>query len=280
MEMSIRPGISDHKIRTMKTRKFVTIFSILSLLFLVLGLSSCTQPAHKKIDKPNIVFIMADDLGYGELGCYGQEKIHTPNIDALAKKGVMFTDFYSGSPVCAPARCMLMTGRHPGHAYIRGNNEMAGRGDVWDYKKASEDPNLEGQWPIQKGTVTLGRLMQNAGYKTACIGKWGLGGPLTEGNPTLQGFDLFFGYNCQRQAHNYYPEHLWRNNKKVHLDNEIVPPGTQLEAGADPLDPASYDKYTQKEYAPELMVREALNFISENKDHPFFLYYPTTIPRA
>jgi len=223
---------------------------------------------------------MADDLGYGELGCYGQEKIHTPNIDALAKKGMRFTNFYSGAPVCAPARCMLLTGKHPGHAQIRGNNEMADRGNVWDYYEASLDPNLEGQWPLHKGTVTVGTLLQKAGYKTACIGKWGLGGPLTDGNPTLQGFDLFFGYNCQRQAHNYYPEHLWRNNEKVHLDNEIVPPGTKLDRDADPRNPASYAKFIQKEYAPDLMLKEALNFIDENKDRPFFLYYPTPIPHV
>lgn len=260
--------------------KFKTILPLLGLMILGGGLNSCRQPAQKETVKPNIIFIMADDLGYGEPGCYGQEKIHTPNIDALAETGMKFTDFYSGSPVCAPARCMLLTGRHPGHAYIRGNSEMAGRGDVWDYKKASEDPGLEGQWPIPKETVTIGKLLQKAGYKTACIGKWGLGGPLTNGRPTVQGFDLFFGFNCQRQAHNYYPGHLWRNDEKVPLDNEIVPPGTNLEAGADPLDPKSYAQFTQKEYAPDLMIREALNFISENKDRPFFLYYPTTIPHV
>ncbi len=183
----------------MKHLSFMAAFFLtISLIF-----SSCTGKSDKKkvADKPNIVFIMADDLGYGEPGCYGQEKIQTPNIDKLAEQGMRFVNFYSGAPVCTPARCMLLTGRHPGHAQIRGNNEMASRGDVWDYIKASKDPNLEGQFPLRKGTQTIGILLQSAGYKTACIGKWGLGGPLTDGRPTQQGFDLFFGYNCQRQAH-------------------------------------------------------------------------------
>jgi len=259
---------------------FIILTVILSM---ILGLSSCNvkhNNAQSKTEKPNIIFIMADDLGYGELGCYGEEKIKTPNIDRLAKKGIKFTQFYSGAPVCAPARCMLLTGRHPGHAQIRGNNEMANRGPVWDYIKASKDPNLEGQWPLKKGTVTLGSILQQAGYRTACIGKWGLGGPLTDGRPTMQGFDLFFGYNCQRQAHNYYPGHLWRNDEKVELNNVIIPPDTKLDPGADPLDPKSYAKYTQKEYAPDLMLKEALNFIEQNKNQPFFLYYPTTIPHV
>ncbi|MCD6201167.1 MAG: arylsulfatase [Bacteroidales bacterium] len=249
----------------------------LTVIFL---LPSCTAKITKKKEKPNIVFIMADDLGYGELGCYGQGKIRTPNIDKLAENGMKFTDFYSGAPVCAPARCMLLTGRHPGHAQIRGNNEMAKRGDVWDYIKASHDPNLEGQYPLRKGTQTLGTLLQAAGYKTAAIGKWGLGGPLTDGRPTQQGFDLFFGYNCQRQAHNYYPGHLWRNDTKVPLDNKLFSPHQKLPVDADPYDPESYEQYKGKAYAPDLMIKEALHFIEENKEHPFFLYYPTTIPHV
>ena len=164
---------------------------LVSSLFLFAGCSGGKKA--KKQEKPNIVFIMADDLGYGELGCYGEEKIETPNIDKLAERGMKFTDFYSGAPVCAPARCMLLTGLHPGHAQIRSNKEAPGqKGDIWDFAKASADPALEGQYPLRKDTRTIGRLLQAAGYRTAAIGKWGLGGPLTDGRPTQQGFDLFF----------------------------------------------------------------------------------------
>jgi arylsulfatase A-like enzyme len=144
---------------------------------------------------PNILLILADDLGYGELGVYGQKLIETPNIDALARSGLRFTQHYSGSPVCAPSRGVLLTGLHTGHAYIRDNDEMAERGDVWDFAKMAEDPNLEGQRPLPAGTRTLGRTLQQAGYATGFVGKWGLGGPLTEGIPNEQGFDFFFGYN-------------------------------------------------------------------------------------
>ena len=259
--------------------KHFTYFTAFLFAVLLLG-SGCAGNKEEKTEQPNIVFIMADDLGYGELGCYGQEKIQTPNIDRLAAQGMKFTNFYSGAPVCAPARCMLLTGMHPGHAQIRGNNEMASRGDVWDFFKASADPNLEGQYPLRKGTRTIGTLLQEAGYKTAAIGKWGLGGPLTDGRPTEQGFDLFFGYNCQRQAHNYYPGHLWRNDEKVELGNRIFSPHQQLPKDADPYDPKSYEPYKGKVYAPDLMIKEALSFIEENKDQPFFLYYPTTIPHV
>ena len=232
---------------------------------------------HKK---PNIIFIMADDLGYAELGCYGQKKIETPNIDALAHSGMTFSQFYSGSPVCAPARCVLMTGKHTGHAYIRGNDEWRERGDVWNFAKAVDDPNLEGQRPILAGTQTAGRLLQNAGYTTGIVGKWGLGAPLSEGIPNKQGFDFFFGYNCQRQAHTYYPKHLWKNQEKIWLDNPLVPPGTKLEKGADPYDPASYAKFNLKEYSPDLMFKEITQFVDENKSRPFFLYWATTIPHV
>ncbi|MBN2411270.1 arylsulfatase [candidate division KSB1 bacterium] len=235
---------------------------------------------RKVTRKPNIVFIMADDLGYGELGCYGQEKIETPNIDALAANGMRFTQFYSGAPVCAPARCVLMTGKHSGHAYIRGNDEWSERGDVWNYAKMIEDPNLEGQRPIPENTVTVGKLLQNTGYKTAIVGKWGLGGPLTEGIPNKQGFDLFYGYNCQRQAHIYYPKHLWKNTEKVWLDNELVVRDTKLAEGADPYDPSAYSQFTQKYYAPDLMFEEITNFVDENRSNPFFLYWATTIPHV
>lgn len=250
------------------------LFFVIALLFI----TGCDHsPEVKKNDKPNIILILADDLGYHDLGAYGQEKIKTPNIDALAKNGKLFTRFYSGAPVCAPARCVLMTGKHTGHAYIRGNDEWRERGEVWDYAKAAEDPSLEGQRPIPDSLVTMAEILRASGYRTACIGKWGLGAPFTEGAPENQGFDLFFGYNCQRQAHNLYPPHLWRNREKVKLNNDMVVPGTQLEAEADPWQEASYQKYRQQQYAPDLMMREALNFISTSDD-PFFVYYASPLP--
>ncbi len=231
-------------------------------------------------EKPNIVYILADDLGYNELGCYGQDKIETPNIDALAENGIRFTQHYSGSPVCAPSRCVLMTGKHTGHAYIRGNDEWGERGDTWNFAKAVEDPNLEGQRPLPVGTKTIGSLLQGVGYKTAIVGKWGLGAPLTNSIPTKMGFDFFYGYNCQRQAHTFYPKHLWKNEEKDWLENELVVPGTKLAEGADPNDPASYSKYRLNDYAPELMLDEALGFVRENKESPFFLYFASPIPHV
>ena len=253
--------------------------AILLLAGLSLSLTvSCTQPAETPQHPPNIILILADDLGYGETGAYGQELIETPHIDALAENGIKFTDFYSGAPVCAPARCVLLTGKHLGHAFIRGNHEWGERGDVWDFAKATEDPGLEGQYPIPADTVTLGKLLQEAGYTTACVGKWGLGGPLSEGIPNKQGFDFFYGYNCQRQAHTYFPLHLWKNQEKVPLDNELVVPRTGLAEGADPLDPASYEKFWLDDFSPEFMIAETLDFIRRNQENPFFLYFATPIP--
>ncbi len=256
------------------------IVSLLIALVISLVLITCTSNQREPSKSPNIIFILADDLGYGEVGAYGQEKIQTPAIDALAESGMRFTQFYAGSPVCAPSRCALLTGRHPGHMIIRGNDEWAERGDVWDYVKASKDPHLEGQRPLPASAVTIAEVLQKAGYTTACVGKWGLGAPYSEGTPNKQGFDFFFGYNCQRQAHNYYPSHLWKNDEIVPLDNQIVAPGTKLAEGADPLDIRSYARFTQKEYAPDLMIDEALQFMERNKDKPFFLYYATTIPHV
>lgn len=145
---------------------------------------------------PNIVFIMADDLGFAELGCFGQKKIRTPNLDKLAQAGMKLTQHYSGNAVCAPSRCVLMTGKDPGHAWVRNNSEM----------------QPEGQKPIPASEVTIAELLQKQGYITGGYGKWGLGGPGTEGEPLKQGFDHFFGYNCQRHAHSYYPDYLWDDN--------------------------------------------------------------------
>lgn len=146
--------------------------------------------------------ILADDLGYGDIGCYGQTKINTPHLDRMAAEGMKFTQFYAGSTVCAPSRCSLMTGFHTGHCEIRGNKEL----------------KPEGQHPLSAETVTVAELLKQAGYTTGAMGKWGLGSPGTEGVPEKQRFDLFFGYNCQREAHFYYPEHLWKNEKKIIIE--------------------------------------------------------------
>lgn len=251
------------------------IFSI--LISCLMLLTACITTPQKVDQKPNIIYILADDLGYAELGAYGQTKIETPNLDALAASGMLFTQHYSGSPVCAPSRCVLLTGQHTGHAYIRGNDEWRERGEVWNYAKAVEDPNLEGQRPLPDDIPTIGNLLKQAGYTTGMVGKWGLGAPNTESVPTNRGFDFFYGYNCQRQAHNLYPKHLWKNTEKVWLDNELVVPGTKLAEGADSLDENAYTLFEQKDYAPALMLDEALTFMTENKDTTFFLYFATPL---
>ncbi len=247
---------------------------ILIMFAAILLAASC----NTETQKPNIIYILADDLGYGELGINGQKIIQTPNIDALAASGMTFTQHYSGAPVCAPARCVLLTGQHMGHAFIRGNDEWASRGKVWDYAAAAVDPNLEGQRPIPDSIVTIAEMLKTEGYKTAVIGKWGLGAPATEGIPSRQGFDYFYGYNCQRQAHNLYPPHLWENEEKDLLDNEIVVPGTPLDPESDIYDEASYARYTQNDFAPTKMHEKAIGFIKENSDEPFFMYYASPLP--
>ncbi|MEL6588710.1 MAG: arylsulfatase [Bacteroidota bacterium] len=226
------------------------------------------------------MYILADDLGYAELGSYGQSLIETPNLDALAARGMRFTQHYSGAPVCAPARCVLLTGQHSGHAHIRGNDEWRERGEVWDYQAMFANPALEGQRPIPDSLLTIGEVLQQAAYKTAAIGKWGLGAPGTEGVPNRQGFDFFYGYNCQRQAHTYYPLHLWRNEERHLLNNKMVPPHANLAEDADPNDSTSYADFRLEDYAPDLMQKEALQFIRQSDEHPFFLYYASPIPHV
>jgi arylsulfatase len=242
------------------------------LAAVIFGTVSCArQPTRPQ----NIVLILADDLGYGELGSYGQQHIRTPNIDRLAQEGMRFTDHYSGSPVCAPSRDVLLTGLHTGHSYIRDNDEMYERGDVW------HDPDLEGQRPILPNTYTIGRLLQDAGYVTGAIGKWGLGGPGSSGEPNQQGFDHWYGYLCQRIAHNYYPTHLWKNGEKDLLEgNEYFYPHQRLPEDTDPNDPASYTPYSGAVYSMDAMVEDALQFIRANKDNPFFLYLPFPVPHV
>lgn len=218
--------------------------------------------------RPNVIYIYADDLGYAEIGAYGQEKIKTPNLDRLAKEGMKFTDHYTGTPVCAPARAMLMTGKHGGHAYIRGNYELGGFPD-------SEE---RGQMPLKEGTFTLGHLMQQAGYKTALVGKWGLGMNGTSGSPLKQGFDYYYGLLDQKQAHSFYPTHLWENDKRDTLDNTFI----NVHRALDPqkASPKDFDYYKGKVYAPEKMTEKALSFIDQNKENPFFLYLPYPLPHV
>ncbi len=233
--------------------------------WLILGLSWLLVGTQLSADQPNIVLIMADDLGYRELGSYGQQLIQTPYLDQLAKEGMRFTRNYSGNAVCAPSRCVLMTGQHPGHAYIRNNSEV----------------KPEGQGPIPASTVTLAEVLGELGYVTGAFGKWGLGAPGSEGDPMVQGFDRFFGYNCQRHAHSYYPDYLWSNTKRVQLDNNPPVPGhAGFSKGADPLNPKSYEKFKGKDYAPDRINEQAVEFIKQNKEQPFFLYYPTVIPHV
>jgi len=221
---------------------------------LVLSNHIGTIQAAERKKKPNIVYILADDLGYAELGCYGQKKIRTPNIDKLAAEGMKFTQHYSGNPVCAPSRCALMTGLHTGHSQIRGNKQVGGD-EGWLLGST-----IGGQWPIKAETVTVAKILKETGYTTGAFGKWGLGRVGTTGAPNKQGFDHFYGYICQRQAHTYYPNHLWRDGKVE-----------WIEANKDGK---------EQVYSHDLIAQEALNFIRDNKDHPFFLYVPFTIPHV
>jgi arylsulfatase A-like enzyme len=228
-------------------------------------------------ESPNFIFILADDLGYGEIGIQGQKWIETPNIDQLAREGMILTDHYSGAPVCAPARAVLMTGLHTGNNPVRGNSEWKERGEVWDFKAMFENPNLEGQRPMPDSIVTVATVLKNQGYKTGMVGKWGLGAPNTNSIPNKKGFDFFYGYNCQRQAHSLYPSHLWRNQERHILNNKIVDK-QRLAANLDPNDEASYAIFNQNDYAPTLMHQEAMQFIDRNKDQKFFLYYASPLP--
>ena len=229
---------------------------------LLLAFVSTTAFAEKK---PNVVFILADDLGYRELGSFGQKLIKTPNLDELAKQGMRLTQHYCGNAVCAPSRCVLMTGKHPGHAFVRNNR--------------STPP--EGQQPIPDDEVTIGELLQSQGYVTGAFGKWGLGGPGSTGEPLKQGVNRFFGYNCQAHAHSYYPSYLWDNDSHITLKNDPPVPGhASLAKGADEGDPRSYDVFKGQDYAPDRINAAAVEFIHQNKDKPFFLYYPTVIPHV
>ena len=212
---------------------------------LIIVLWFCLSPFvyAQKSSRPNIIFILADDLGYGDVGCYGQQKIETPNIDMLAKMGVRFTQFYSGSTVCAPARCSFMTGMHTGHGDIRGNVTL----------------KPEGQVPLHDSIVTIAMLLKQAGYATAAFGKWSLGFITTSGDPQKKGFDEFYGYNCQTLAHNYYPDHLWHNHDRIDLSGNL-----------------KFDSV----YSADLIHQQAMKFINAKHDQPFFAYLAYTLPHA
>ncbi|MCW0483142.1 arylsulfatase [Gaoshiqia sediminis] len=224
--------------KQMKSIKLMTGISLCAVL------PACQPAAEKTPSLPNVIYMLADDLGYGDLSCYGQTHFQTPNIDRLAREGMLFTQHYAGCTVCAPSRSSLLTGQTTGHTPVRGNKS-------WE---------PEGQWPMPAESVTLAELLKEAGYATGCFGKWGLGFTGTSGDPNSQGFDEFYGYNCQSLAHNYYPGHLWHNQDKIVLEGNA---GDGFET-----------------YAPGLIHQQALQFMEANKDKPFFMYYPSPIPHA
>jgi arylsulfatase A len=243
-------------------------FGILYLALITLSPSAYAQQSNRS-GKPNVIYIFADDLGYGDIGPYGQKKIKTPNLDRLAAQGMRFTQHYVGTPVCAPSRCNLMTGRNAGKAYIRSNYGLPGY---------QENKNEPGSFPIPANTPTLGTLFKQAGYVTAAIGKWGLGNHDNSGDPQKNGFDLFYGYYDQRHAHNFYTTHLYKNGKWDSLDNPVINVHPRLQ-NRD-LKPEDVEQYTGNEYAPDRMTEEAIQFMNNSKDKPFFLYLAYTQPHA
>lgn len=248
----------------------------ISFAFLLIGalhtqaMAESLQRTAPGQDHTNIIYILVDDLGYGDVGAFGQEKIKTPQLDRLAEQGMRFTEHYAGSTVCAPSRAALVTGQHTGNVQIRGNYELGTFLDEEEF----------GQMPLHPGIDTIGTMMQDAGYKTALIGKWGLGGPGSYGTPNKQGFDYFFGYLDQKQAHNHYPSHLWRNETYFPLDNTWLDVHQSLPEGADPNDPASYAAFQRSDHAQTRLTAEALSYIRTNRDDPFFLYLAYATPHA
>jgi arylsulfatase A len=234
---------------------------ILSLgLISIIVLMSCQS--EKKVsdaenENPNIIYILADDMGYNDLGCYGAPRIQTPNIDRMAAEGIRFTQHYAGTSVCAPSRSVLMTGQHTGHTPVRGNMQ-------W---------KPYGQLPLPENTVTVASLLQDAGYATTLIGKWGLGVEGTSGDPLKQGFDSYYGYLCQVLAHNHAPGFLMDSGEKVYLDNKVVWTDTSHWTKGLGSYPVEINQFSQ-----ELFTERALDFIEENRDNPFFLYFPVVIP--
>jgi arylsulfatase A len=210
------------------------------LLFVCITLLWGNVVGQQSNAQPNIIFILADDLGYGDVGCFGQKVIQTPNLDAMAKQGMRFTQFYAGTSVCAPSRSSFITGQHTGHTPIRGNKSV----------------QPEGQWPIADSVVTIAEIMKRAGYATGDFGKWGLGPVGSSGDPIKQGFDHFYGYNCQSKAHDYYPDHLWENDQRIEFPSN------------------------KTEYSADLIHQKALQFIDQQSSKPFFLFLSYTLPHA
>lgn len=238
----------------------------IALLFLLFTSTAFSQQIKKGF--PNIIYIYADDMGYGELGCYGQQKMKTPNLDRMAAEGIRFLQHYSSAPVCAPSRAMLMTGKHAGHSYIRGNYELGGFADSAE----------RGQMPLPSEAFTVADLLKHKGYKTALVGKWGLGMGNTEGSPLKHGFDYYYGYLDQKQAHNFYPTHLWENDKRVLLNQPFI--DVHKKSDSATATDADFEYYKGKEYAPAKMTEKALAFIDSNKNQSFFLYLPYTLPHV
>ena len=233
--------------------KMHVCFLRIAICSALLALSSCTPSAQ---NPPNIILIVADDLGYGDLGAYGQRSIKTPFLDQMAAEGMRFTQFYAGSTVCAPSRAVLMTGIHVGRNEIRGNREV----------------RPMGQHPLRDETITMAEMLKEKGYSTGLIGKWGLGGPDSEGEPNKQGFDYFFGYLGQRHAHNYYPEFLFRNSERILLPGNLLPEPKRPDGAGQAI--------TKATYSHDLLSKEALNFVETHQDRPFFLLVTLTIPHA
>ncbi|MGH7821764.1 MAG: arylsulfatase, partial [Candidatus Binatia bacterium] len=234
-------------------------------LVFVSAFSLVAAAAFAAAPRPNIIFLLADDLGYGDIGAYGQKKIRTPNLDRLAREGMRFTDHYSGHNVCAPSRYVPMTGKHPGHAYIRDNRMSDGNGS-------------EGQELVPAGELQLPLTLKRLGYTVGGFGKWGLGAVGSTGDPRQQGFDRFFGYNCQAVAHNSYPTSLWSDDERVTLNNPPFSARQKLPPGADPKKPETYARFSGTDYAPDLIAEQARQFLRANRERPFFLYFPTTVP--
>jgi len=235
--------------KTMKKLNLnIPIYPVLmGLPVVIAGCQNNSESNKSNTEKPNVILIMADDLGYAELGSYGQELIKTPNLDQIASEGMRFTNFYSSSAVSAPSRCGLMTGLHGGHAYIRNNQEI---GDWFSFR---------GQLPLPESTITIASILKEYGYATGCFGKWGLGEPGSSGDPLNQGFDRFYGYNCQKHAHNLYPRYLINDDQRDSLEG-------------------NNRGLTGEQYGPLVIADQMLDFVRENKEKPFFLYYPTVIP--
>jgi arylsulfatase A len=245
--------------------------SIILAIVLICQITGCSDTNRENVestnntDQPNIIFIMADDLGYGDLGSYGQENIRTPNLDRMADEGMRFLQHYSGSTVCAPSRASLMTGLHTGHAPVRGNREIM----------------PVGQYPLQYGTVTIPKLLREAGYVTGAFGKWGLGYPGSEGQPSVQGFDRFFGLMCQRRSHFFYPEFLYDDVRGEEVQCVTLEGNRVEDASTENFQrPGSGPPITRASYSQDVIHEQALSFIKENSGRPFFLYYPTQIPHA